>query len=81
MSDKLMFENILLIIKSNLEVYTHGTIESSNTAVRNAIKYGLDTSLNLQNEIYTKMSEEGWYPIQNIDAKEISKTYKKICKK
>ena len=78
MNDKLMFENVLLILKSNLEVYTHGTIESSNEKVREAINYGLDTTLKMQKDIFDKMSECDWYQVCNIDAKEINKTLKKI---
>lgn len=81
MNDKLLFESMLLILKSNMEVYTHGTLESSNDDVRKTICYGLETTLKLQEELYNKMTECGWYKIQNIDSKTIQKTLNKVCKK
>lgn len=78
MSDKLLYETMLLILKSNMEVYTHGTLESSNPSVREAIKYGLTTTLKLQEDLYNKMTECGWYKVQNIDSKTIKQTYKKL---
>ena len=80
MSDKLLYENMLLVLKSNMEVYTHGTLESTNKDVRETIKYGLETTLKLQEDLYNKMTEYGWYQIQNIDTKTIQKTLNKICK-
>lgn len=76
--DKLLLENILLILKSNMEVYNHGTLESSNEDVRNTIKYGLDTTLELQNKLYSKMTEYGWYQVNNINTSTIKQTLKKI---
>ncbi len=81
MDDKLIYENILLILKSNMEVYTHGTLESSNPNVRSSIYYGLTETLKMQDELYNKMSEQGWYQVANIDSSKINKTYKKVSKK
>ena len=76
--DKLLLENILLILKSNMEVYNHGTLESSNKNIRETIKYGLDTTLELQNKLYTKMTEYGWYQVNNVNTNVIKQTLKKI---
>ena len=79
MNNKLLYETMLLILKSNMEVYTHGTLESSNKEVRKTIQKGLETTLKLQNELYSKMKEYGWYQVPNIEAKDINKTLKKLC--
>jgi spore coat protein CotF len=79
MNNKLLYETMLLILKSNMEVYTHGTLESSNKEVRKTIQKGLETTLKLQNELYSKMEEYGWYQVPNIEAKDINKTLKKLC--
>ena len=42
MNDKLIMENYLLILKSTVEVYVHGTLESSNEDSRSALKKCLD---------------------------------------
>lgn len=80
MNDKLIYENILLILKSNMEVYTHGTLESSNPDIRTSIQYGLMETLKMQDELYQKMSEQGWYQVPNIEANKIAKTYNKVKK-
>lgn len=76
--DKLFLENILLILKSNMEVYTHGTLESSNKDIRDVIKYGLETTLELQEKLYNKMTEYGIYQINNVNTNVIKQTLKKI---
>jgi spore coat protein CotF len=80
MDDKLLFENMLLILKSNMEVYNHGTLESCNPDVRETIRYGLDTTLKLQQELFDEMSLNGWYQISNVDSKKICQTYNKVNK-
>ena len=80
MNDKLLCENMLLILKSNMEVYTHGTLESSNTSVREAIQYGLDTTLKLQEELYNEMTNYGWYNISNVGPKIVCQTLNKVNK-
>ena len=39
MDDRLIMENYLLVLKSCVEVYVHGTLESSNKDVRETLKY------------------------------------------
>ena len=80
MDDKLLFENMLLILKSNMEVYNHGTLESCNPDVRETIRYGLDTTLKLQQELFDEMSLNGWYQISNVDSKKICQAYNKVNK-
>ena len=80
MDDKLLYENMLLILKSNMEVYVHGTLESSNHDVREAICYGLDATLKMQEELYDKMTEYGWYQISNVSPNKICQTYNKVNK-
>ena len=42
MDNKLIFENYLLVLKSTVEVYIHGTLESSNQDVRSNLKNNLN---------------------------------------
>jgi len=81
MNDKIIMENMLLLLKSTVEVYVHGSLESSNKPVHNALKSNLDEIIKMQDELYQKMTECGWYVITNIDVKQIDKTLKKIQKK
>ena len=59
--DKLLFEEMLLLLKSNVEVYVHGTLESSNPKVRKTLKNGLDETMQMQEDIFNKMTEYNWY--------------------
>ena len=38
MNDKIIMENMLLLLKSTVEVYVHGSLESTNKIVHNALK-------------------------------------------
>ena len=78
MNDKLYLSNYLMILKSTVEVYVHGTIESSNENVRKLLKYGLDETLKHQANTYDLMSEYGWYKTNNVKESAIKKTLDKI---
>ncbi len=78
MNDRLLIENYLLILKSTMEVYVHGTLESSNEDVKEALKNGLEQTLSKQRETYNLMVDNGWYNISNIEKSEISKTLNKL---
>ena len=76
--NKLLLENYLLVLKSTVEVYIHGTLESSNKKVRDTLKEGLDETLKHQNNTYNKMTEYGFYKVNNIKLQEINKTLNKL---
>ena len=78
MDNKICMNNYLLILKSTVEVYVHGTLESSNTDVRELLKYGLDETMHHQALTYDKMVEYGWYNVTNVDSSQISQTLIKV---
>ena len=78
MNDRLIMDNYLLVLKSTVEVYVHGTLESSNNDMRKLLKSGLDETMSAQARTYDKMTEYGWYSINNVDANIISQTLNKI---
>ncbi len=67
MDDKLIMDNILTSTKSVCDLMMHGTIESSTTDVHSAFAEVLNDSLCMQNEIYKKMSQKGWYPSEQAE--------------
>ena len=81
MNDQVLMDNYLLILKSTVEVYVHGTLESSNSDVRNLLKEGLDETMSNQAMVYDKMTNYGWYNINNVESNEISKTFNNINSK
>lgn len=78
MNDKLIMEDYLLILKSTVEVYVHGTLESANNDVRMILKDGLNDTLNAQARVYDQMTSYGWYNVENVMSSEINKTLNKI---
>lgn len=81
MNDQKLMDNYLLILKSTVEVYVHGTLESSNQDVRDILKDGLDNIMTNQAETYDEMTEYGWYTVNNIKTAEIKKTLTKLQNK
>jgi len=79
MTDQQLMDNYLLVLKSNVEVYVHGTLESSNQEVRNVLKKCLNNTLEYQANTYDEMTSYGWYTISNIDSNTIKSTYDKLC--
>ncbi len=78
MDNKLIMENYLLVLKSTVEVYVHGTLESSNQDIRELLKHGLDEIMTSQANTYDEMTKYGWYTINNVEASSISQTLNKV---
>ena len=81
MNDQLIMDNYLLILKSTVEVYVHGTMESSNSNVRNTLKDNLNDIMTIQADTYDLMTKYGWYPVNNVNSNMISNTLSKINSK
>ena len=78
MNDKLLMENYLLILKSTVEVFVHGTLESSNNDIRLLLKRGLDDIMDFQANTYDEMTKYGWYTINNVENTTINETLTKV---
>lgn len=81
MNDQILMDNYLLILKSTIEVYVHGTLESSNQDVRDLLKLGLDETILHQAKTYDEMTKYGWYVIKNVKASEVKQTLTKLQSK
>lgn len=79
MNDKIIMENYLLVLKSTIEVYIHGTLESSNSDIRELLKSGLDETIKHQARTYDEMTNKGWYKINNVKNNAITQTLNKVC--
>ena len=66
MNDSIILNNYLLILKSTVEVYIHGTLESSNIDIRKLLQENLNKTLEMQQMTYQEMIDNGWYKIENI---------------
>lgn len=81
MNSKLLMENYLLVLKSTVEVYVHGTLESSNKDIRELLKCGLDETMKHQAETYDLMTKYGWYNVNNVGSNVINQTLSTIQSK
>lgn len=78
MSDQLLMDNYLLILKSTMEVYVHGTLESSNEDIRQLLKEGLNNTQTNQANTYDEMTKYGWYNVKDVEQTTIKETLSKI---
>lgn len=78
MNDQILLNNYLLILKSTVEVYVHGTQESSNDDIRNLFNESLNDILDSQANTYNTMVSYGWYQINNVDNSKLEQTLNKI---
>lgn len=78
MNDKELLEDILLTVKGGSDLLLHGTIESSTQNVHSTFDNALNDCLKMQNEIYSKMSERGWYPSEQADQNKINQAKQKF---
>lgn len=81
MNDQLLMDNYLLVLKSTVEVYVHGTLESSNPYTRDLLKHGLDETIKRQADTYDTMTKYGWYTINNVETSKIKQTLDTINSK
>ena len=78
MNDQVLMDNYLLVLKSTVEVYVHGTLESSNKDVRELLKECLNDTMSMQADTYDKMTEYGWYQVNNADTTQLMETLNKV---
>ncbi len=78
MNDQLLMDNYLLVLKSTVEVFVHGTLESSNEDVRELLKSNLNSTLTHQAQTYDLMTRFGWYNVNNIEKSQITQTVNKL---
>ena len=79
MDDKTIMENMLYAVKSTCDLYLHGAIESSTGNVHCAFSNALSEAVQMQNEIYAKMSQKGWYQNKQVSSQQIQQTASKFA--
>ena len=79
MNDKEIMTNILNAVKGECDLMMHGAIESSTPNVHAAFTQSFNDTLALQNQIYAKMAQKGWYPAENAQQNQIDKVKQKFA--
>ena len=75
---RMLCETVLMETKALCDLYMHGTIESATPNVRTAMQDNLKEVLMMQQTIYDKMAEKGWYPPAQAPQDQISQTRQKF---
>lgn len=73
MDDKALLEDILLTTKGACDLYMHGTIESETADVHCTFDNALNDTLKMQNDIFSQMSQKGWYQMQQAPQQQIDR--------
>lgn len=81
MDDQLIMADILTTVKGAADLYLHGTIESATVNIHQAFDQKLNDTLQMQNDIYTKMSQRGWFPPQQAEQQKIDQARQKFSAK
>lgn len=78
MNDKNIMEGLLLTEKGVCDLYMHGTVESTPGNVRQTFSKALNEALCVQDEIYKKMSQKGWYSEKQVEQQKIDEVKNKF---
>ncbi len=81
MNDQQIMEDILMTTKGVCDLYMHGTIESATPRTRQTFDSALSDSLCMQDDIYQKMSQKGWYQTQQAQQQQIDQVRGKFAGK
>ncbi len=79
MDDKTMMSTVLGNVKGVCDLMMHGTIESATPNVHATFKCALNDMLVMQNTIYAKMSEKGWYPAEQAETQKVEQAKQKFA--
>ena len=78
MDDRNLMENMLLVEKGICDLFMHGAIESSTENVHRTFSDSLNTALKIQDQIYGKMQEKGWYTTEQVDRSQLNSVKMKL---
>ena len=78
MDDRQLMENMLILEKGGCDLMMHGTIESCSPDVHHAFSCSLNSSLQMQEQIYEKMQQKGWYLVQQAERQKVDQVRQKF---
>ena len=73
MDDRNLMQNLLLLEKGGCDLYMHGAVESADQSVLCAFRNAYDDSLSMQSDIFSKMTDKGWYNPEQVEQQKIDK--------
>lgn len=78
MQDKLLMQDMLMLEKGVCDLYMHGAIESSSVNINETFRCALNESLQMQDEIYRKMEQKGWYQTEQAEQNKVDSVKQKF---
>lgn len=78
MDDRELMENMLMLEKGACDLFMHGAIESPSTNVHQTFISSLNASLQMQEQIYGKMEQKGWYNTEQAPQSKLSSVKQKF---
>lgn len=78
MEDKNLMEGILLLEKGVCDLYMHGALESPSDGVHKTFNEALSESICMQDTLFEKMQQKGWYPTEMAEQKKIDSVKSKF---
>lgn len=80
MIDNLLMENYLSVLKSNVEVYVHGTLESSFEDTQKLLHDSLNKTIESQRNTYKHLVDLGVYKVEKVEKNVINTSLKNLNK-
>jgi spore coat protein CotF len=78
MTDKEYMEDVLLTAKTLTGLYHYATQESVTPPLHSQFQTNLNETLGMQNSIFCTMQQNGWYPVQQAQAQQVSQVRTKF---
>ena len=79
MNDQSLMQDLLITIKETCDLFLHATVESSTPEVRTIFNNSLFECLRIQNEVFSKMEDKGWYPENRVQPTKINQVEQKFA--
>ncbi len=79
MDDKSLMENMLLLEKGVCDLFMHATIESPTPKVHEVFCSSLNSALAMQDDIYDRMANKGWYSVEQAEQPKIQVVKQKFA--
>lgn len=71
MQDQDLVADLLTSEKLLCSTYNTAVVEAATPNIRNDLKTNLNSQLDIQNTIFNKMNEKGWYPVDSADPNKV----------
>lgn len=78
MDDRNLMENLLQLEKGACSMYLNGTLESGTMNVHQTFDQALNQSVQMQDQIYQKMSQKGWYQPEQAEQQKAQQVKQKF---